>query len=94
MINLTYILHSIPFFRHFSDDELARLCQSATISELKKGQVRAIRGVNTLNIVSEGFLEFDALGKNELVYLARGSFFGQIPFITEQMTGSVKALSD
>ncbi len=94
MINLTYILHSIPFFRHFSDDELARLCQSATISELKKGQVRAIRGVNTLNVVSEGFLEFDALGKNELVYLARGSFFGQIPFITEQMTGSVKALSD
>jgi len=94
MINLTYILHSIPLFRHFSDDELARLCESATISELKKGQVRAVRGVNTLNVVSEGFLEFDALGKNELVYLARGSFFGQIPFITEQMTGSVRALSD
>ncbi|MFW5770866.1 MAG: hypothetical protein ACOCX9_05470 [Spirochaetota bacterium] len=94
MINLTYILHSIPLFRHFSDDELVRLCQSATISELKKGEVRPIRGVNTLNVVSEGFLEFDALGKNELAYLARGSFFGQIPFITEQMTGSVRALSD
>ncbi len=94
MNNLTYILHSIPLFRHFSDDELARLSKSVTINELKKGQVRTVKGVNTLNVVSEGFLEFEALGKNELVYLARGSFFGQIPFITEHMTGSVRALSD
>ena len=94
MDNVTYILHSIPLFRHFNDDELARLRNSVTISQMKKGEVRTMKNVQTLSVVMEGFLEFEALGKNELVYLARGSYFGQIPFITDRMTGSARALAD
>jgi len=53
-----------------------------------------MKNVQTLSVVMEGFMEFEALGKNELVYLARGSYFGQIPFITDRMTGSARALAD
>ncbi len=87
-------LSSIPLFRHFLDDEIARLQGIGRIASIKTGQQFDMKKVNSFNVVLSGSFEIESLGKTDVVYLAPGSFFGAVPFTDTRQAGKVRALVD
>ncbi|TAL39120.1 MAG: hypothetical protein EPN93_03315 [Spirochaetes bacterium] len=94
MDNVESILSSIPIFCHCSRQEITRLRGQGRIIHLARGQKLDVRALATLNVVIRGMFEIEALGQNDIMYLAPGSFFGEIPFTAYKHRGSVKALVD
>lgn len=88
------LLQRIPLFRHCTEDEISHLRSIGRTTRVARGRNIDLKGVNSLNIVVNGMFEIEALGRNDILYLAPGSFFGVIPFTNNIHRGMVKALAD
>ncbi len=88
------ILHSVPIFRHCTGREMSALLGQGRLVSIRRGQKLDLRKTSTFNIVVNGLFEIEALGREDIVYLAPGSFFGDMPFTVNRHRGSVKALVD
>jgi hypothetical protein len=94
MDRIENIIKHIPLFRHCTGPELSVLKGLARDTRIKAGQKLELQKINAFNVVVEGAFEIETLGKNDIVYLAPGSFFGDIPFAVNRHHGSVRALID
>ncbi|MBN1534000.1 MAG: hypothetical protein JXA20_15125 [Spirochaetes bacterium] len=90
----TRILGSIPLFRHCNDEEIGSLMKLGRLSVIRKGQTFDLKKINSLNVVVEGIFEIEALGRTDIVYLAPGSFFGNVPFTDNRLRGTIRAMVD
>ncbi len=91
---ISKILQEIPFFRHFSDEEIAYLHKIGRISNVRQNQTFDLRKSSSLNVIIDGVFEIEAHGKKEIVYLSPGSFFGDLPFSNRGQYGSIRAVVD
>ena len=94
MDSISTILQRIPLFRHCTEEEVAYLRSISKTIQVQKGHSFDLKTINALNIIVTGMFEIDALGKNDILYLAQGSFFGIIPFTDNVHRGKVKAVAD
>ncbi len=94
MDSINRILRHIPFFRHCTARELGDLRELGRNVLISKGQTFDLKKLGSFIIVINGMFEIEALGKNDIVYLAPGSFFGDIPFTVNRHRGFIKALVD
>jgi hypothetical protein len=91
---ISKILQEIPFFRHFSDEEIAYLHKIGRISNVRQGQTFDLKKSSSLNVIIDGVFEIEAHGKKEIVYLSPGSFFGDLPFSHRGQHGTIRAVVD
>jgi hypothetical protein len=87
-------LARIPLFRHCTEEEIAYLRTICRTMQAGAGANIDLKNIDSLNIIVKGMLEIDALGKNDILYLAPGSFFGEIPFTDNVHRGRVRAIAD
>ncbi|HPI15390.1 MAG TPA: hypothetical protein PL135_12335 [Spirochaetota bacterium] len=88
------ILNDMPLFRHCGDAEIGRLRAEGRLLNVKRGGFFDPGKDNTLGIVAAGLFEMEAPGRGEVVCMAPGSFFGDIPFTQNRHRGRVRALVD
>ncbi len=91
---ISKILQEIPFFRHFSDEEITYLHKISGISNVRQNQTFDLRKSSSLNVIIDGIFEIEAHGKKEIVYLSPGSFFGDLPFASRGHYGTIRAVVD
>ncbi len=94
MDNTAKILRQIPLFKHCTDDEMGYLYRMGRLSHIKKGQRLDVKTLKSLCVVASGVFEIEAVASSDLVYLAPGSFFGNIPFIQDRQHGTVRSLTE
>ncbi len=94
MDNIAKILRQIPLFRHCTAEEMGLLYKNSRLTRIKKGQRLDVKTLRALCIVLDGVFEIEALASSDVVYLAPGSFFGNIPFIQDRQHGIVKSLTE
>lgn len=88
------ILRSIPLFYPFTDKELASLRGRGIVERIPKGRVLDLKNINSFAAVIKGVFEFESSIKRDALYLFPGAFFGEMPFITKRLRGSVRAMAD
>lgn len=86
------ILHSVPFLKHFSTEELNRFFYSGRVVSIRSGQLVDVKKTGSLNVVLNGIFEIESIGNRDVVYLSPGSFFGSMPFTEIKRKGNIKAL--
>ncbi len=91
---IDHILSDIPLFRHCRDEEIGRLRGAGRVVNLKQGKLFDPGRENSLGVVIAGLFEMEAPGRGEVVCMAPGSFFGDIPFTQNRHRGRVRALVD
>lgn len=89
-----HMLRSVPLFRHCTDEEITALKEIGRFSSIKKGQTFDLRRISSFNVVIDGAFEIEALGRTDIVYLAPGSFFGNVPFTDNRLRGTIRAMVD
>lgn len=94
MNHTEYILRSIPFFRHFSQNEISLLLKAGRISSFKRSQAIDLKKSGTFNIILKGIFEVEAFGRKDVAYISPGSFFGTMPFTDHVQQGRIKAAVD
>lgn len=94
MESIDSILKDVPFFRHCTESEILFLKKCGRRVSIQKGHKLDLRKMGAFYIVFRGIFEIEALGKSEIIYLAPGSFFGDIPFTVNKQQGMVTALVD
>jgi predicted acylesterase/phospholipase RssA len=90
----TRIIGSVPLFRHCNDDEIGSLMKLGRLSVIRKGQTFDLKKISSFNVVVDGIFEIEALGRTDIVYLAPGSFFGNVPFTDNRLRGTIRAMVD
>ncbi len=86
------ILHSVPFLKHFSMEELNSFFYSGRVVSIRSGQLVDVKKTGSLNVVLNGIFEIESIGNRDVVYLSPGSFFGSMPFTEIKRKGNIKAL--
>ncbi len=86
------ILHSVPFLKHLSTEELSSFFASGRVVSIRSGQLVDVKKTGSLNIVINGLFEIESIGNRDVLYLSPGSFFGSMPFIEIKRKGNIKAL--
>ncbi len=86
------ILHSVPFLKHFSAEELSSFFASGRVVSIRSGQLVDVKKTQSLNVVLNGIFEIESIGNRDVVYLSPGSFFGSMPFTEIKRKGNIKAL--
>lgn len=94
MKRIETILHGLPLFRHCTEAEISLLAKKGRLTSIPAGRKFGLKKISSLNVVINGIFEIDTLGKNDIVYLAPGSLFGDIPFTVNRHSGYVRALVD
>ncbi len=93
-MNIPYILQHIPFFSHLTDTELQAISVFTEIKKIPKNEKIDIKKISSLGVVAEGIFELGQRTRGDRLYLAPGSFFGEIPFASGFHAGILKALKD
>ncbi|MBN2403381.1 MAG: hypothetical protein JXN64_13430 [Spirochaetes bacterium] len=93
-MNISYILQNIPFLNHLTDSEIQTLCESAEIKPVSKNEKIDIKKIHSFGAVVEGIFELGQRIRGDRLYLAPGSFFGEIPFAVSHHAGTIKAVKD
>ncbi len=91
---IDHILNDMPLFRHCRDEEIGRLRAAGRVVNVQRGKFFDPGKDNTLGLVIAGLFEMEAPGRGEVVCMAAGSFFGDIPFTQNRHRGRVRALVD
>ena len=91
---IDHILNDMPLFRHCRDEEIGRLRAAGRVVSVQRGKFFDPGKDNTLGLVIAGLFEMEAPGRGEVVCMAAGSFFGDIPFTQNRHRGRVRALVD
>ncbi len=91
---IDHILSDIPLFRHCRDEEIRRLRGAGRVVNVQRGKLFDPGKDNSLGVVITGLFEMEAPGRGEVVCMASGSFFGDIPFTQNRHRGQVRALVD
>ncbi len=94
MDHYTRILGTVPLFRHCTDRELSVLQKIGRFSSIRKGQTFDMKKISSFNVILDGVFEIEALGRTDIVYLAPGSFFGNVPFTENRLRGTIRAMVD
>lgn len=92
MNHIKKILHSVPFLKHFSIEELNSFFASGRVVSIRSGQLVDVKKTGSLNIVLNGIFEIESISNRDVVYLSPGSFFGSMPFTEIKRKGNIKAL--
>jgi hypothetical protein len=88
-------MYENPLFGHLPAHDIQKLNALFTTEEVKTGKSIDIKSTDNFYILRNGILQSEgALNKGESFYTAPGSFFGSIPFSSEEPRGSVKVLTD
>jgi len=94
MFDLLNLIHSIPFFRHLSREEIIFLKNNSNLIEVKRAQTFNLKKNNSFNIIVSGIFEIETPGKSQVIYLSPGSFFGNIPLSLNKNTGIVRSVKE
>ncbi len=93
-MNIPYILQNIPFFNHLTDIEIQTLCAIAKTKSVAKNEKIDIKKIDSFGVVVDGIFELGQRIRGDKLYLAPGSFFGEIPFAVSHHAGIIKAVKD
>jgi hypothetical protein len=93
-MNIPSILQNIPFFTHLTETELHGLSAFAEIKRIPRNEKIDIKNINSFGVVAEGLFELGQRTRGDKLYLAPGSFFGEIPFAVGSHAGILKTLKD
>ncbi len=94
MLKTVNIIKSVPFFNHLTSGELDFLEKNGSRVLIGTGKSVDLKKTNSMCLILSGMFEIEAPGNTDIVYLSRGSFFGNIPFCNYRRRGVVKALVD
>jgi hypothetical protein len=93
-MNIPYILQNIPFLSHLNDIEIQALCAIVQTKSVPKNEKIDIKKIKSFGMVAEGVFELGQRVRGDKLYLAPGSFFGEIPFAVSHHAGIIKAVKD
>ncbi|MCU0821586.1 MAG: hypothetical protein MUC95_03820 [Spirochaetes bacterium] len=94
MDHIHQILRNIPLFYHFTDKEIADLADIGSLEKFKKGRRIELRNLNSFVLIIKGIFEFESSIKKDILYLMPGAFFGEKPFVSKILKGSVRSMTD
>jgi len=87
-------LSDFPLFRSCNSRELEQIKSISRVTSIRSNQSIDIRKLTSLNIIVSGTFVFEYQNRTESIYLNRGSFFGELPFVESRNTGIIKAVTD
>lgn len=90
---LSRILSAIPLFSHLTSSEMKELQRIGRLNDMKAGSSLDLSSRKVLAVVLHGYFEIEALGHQDILYFAPGSYFGKFPFAGNRHRGRVKALT-
>ncbi|HPI22300.1 MAG TPA: cyclic nucleotide-binding domain-containing protein [Spirochaetota bacterium] len=88
------ILRSVPLFGGCSAVELDSLRRMARAASFERGRRVDVGAANSLFVVAGGTFEIESAGPGDPVFLAPGSFFGDLPLARAPRKGAVRARTD
>ncbi len=94
MDHIHQIFRNIPLFYHLTDKEIAGLVGIGALEKIKKGRRLELKNLNSFVVIIKGLFEFESSVKKDVLYLLPGTFFGEKPFVTKILKGTVRAMTD
>ena len=93
-MNIPYILQNIPFLNHLTDAEILALYSVSEVKAFPKNSKIDIKKIHAFGVILDGIFEMGQRIRGDRLYLAPGSFFGNIPFAVSHHAGTIKAVKD